>query len=181
MTSPPTRLPGVWLIESELRTDTRGFLLRTYDEQELSAHGLNTHWPQHNLTLTEKRGQLRGLHFQADPHPETKLIRCVSGKIFDVLVNVQPDSPAYGQWQSFELSADRPQALYVPGGYAHGLQALTDHCLVHYLMSDVYVPDLNRGYRWNDPTLNIPWPLEPLDLSERDATLPLLPPKNNLR
>ena len=107
-----TTLPGVWLIELELREDERGFLARTYCENEFAEHGLNTRWPQCNLTLTRKRGMIRGMHFQADPKPEIKLIRCATGAIFDVLVDVRRDSPTFGKWEGFELSgAEPPHAL----------------------------------------------------------------------
>ena len=169
-----TKLPGVWLIELELREDPRGFLARTYCEQEFGAQGLNTHWPQCNLTLTRERGTIRGLHFQAEPKPETKLIRCAAGAIFDVLVDVRRDSPTFGRWEGFELTAANRHQLYAPAGVAHGFQCLTDNCEVFYLMSEFYVPTLARGVRWNDPALNIRWPIADPQLSERDRNLPLL-------
>ena len=169
-----TSLPGVWLIELELREDERGFLTRTYCQREFTGKGLNTHWPQCNLTLTRKRGMLRGLHYQADPKPETKLIRCTAGAVWDVLLDVRPDSPTFGKWESFELTARNHRQLYVPGGFAHGLQCLTDDCEMFYHMSDSYLPELARGVRWNDPALNIPWPLPNPIVSERDQNLPTL-------
>ena len=170
----PTSLPGVWLVELELREDPRGFLARTYCEQEFGAHGLNTRWPQCNLTLTRERGMIRGLHFQAEPKPEIKLIRCAAGAIFDVLVDVRRDSPAFGRWEGFELSAANRRQLYVPGGLAHGFQCLTDNCEVFYMMSEAYVPALARGLRWDDPAVGIRWPIADPRLSERDRGLPLL-------
>jgi dTDP-4-dehydrorhamnose 3,5-epimerase len=170
----PTTLPGVWLVELELREDPRGFLARTYCEQEFGAHSLNTRWPQCNLTLTRERGMIRGMHFQADPKPEIKLIRCAAGAIFDVLVDVRRDSPTFGRWEGFELSAVNRRQLYVPAGLAHGFQCLTDNCEVFYLMSEFYVPALARGLRWNDPAVNIRWPIANPQLSERDRNLPLL-------
>jgi dTDP-4-dehydrorhamnose 3,5-epimerase len=167
-------LPGVWLVELELREDARGFLARTYCEQEFGAHGLNTRWPQCNLTLTHERGMIRGMHFQADPKPEIKLIRCAAGAILDVLVDVRRDSPSFGRWEGFELSAANRRQLYVPGGLAHGFQCLTDRCEVFYMMSESYAPALTRGLRWNDPTVNIRWPIADPKLSERDRDLPLL-------
>ena len=169
-----TKLDGLWLIELELREDERGFLARTYCEQEFAAHGLNTRWPQNNLTLTKHRGMIRGMHFQVDPKPETKLIRCPAGAIFDVLVDVRRDSPTFGQWQGFELSAQNHRSLYVPGGFAHGFQCLTDNCEVFYQMSEFYHADLARGLRFSDPTVNIQWPIANPTLSERDRNLPLL-------
>ncbi len=169
-----TRLPGVWSIDLEPREDERGFLARTYCENEFAEHGLNIRWPQCNLTLTRKRGMLRGMHFQAEPKPEIKLIRCAAGSIYDVLVDVRQGSPTFGQWEGFELNAQNRRALYVPGGIAHGFQCLTDHCEVFYQMSEFYFPELARGLRWNDPQVGIKWPLPDPILSERDKQLPLL-------
>jgi dTDP-4-dehydrorhamnose 3,5-epimerase len=170
----PTTLPGLWVIDLELRQDERGFLARTYCENEFAEHGLNTRWPQCNLTLTKKRGMIRGMHFQADPKPEIKLIRCLAGTIFDVLVDVRPNSPTYGRWESFELTAENHRTLYVPGGFANGFQCLSDNCEVFYQMSEFYFPELARGLRWNDPKVGIKWPLRDPVLSERDKNLPLL-------
>jgi len=170
----PTSLPGVWLIELELREDPRGFLARTYCDREFSAQGLNIQWPQCNLTLTRERGTIRGMHFQADPKPEIKLIRCAVGAIFDVLVDVRHGSPTFGRWEAFELSAANRRQLYAPGGLAHGFQCLTDGCEVFYMMSESYVPELARGVRWNDPAVNICWPIADSILSDRDRNLPLL-------
>ena len=170
----PTSLPGVWLIELEQREDPRGFLARTYCDREFNTQGLNTQWPQCNLTLTRERGTIRGMHFQADPKPEIKLIRCAAGAIFDVLVDVRHGSPTFGRWEAFELSAANRRQLYAPGGLAHGFQCLTDGCEVFYMMSESYVPELARGVRWNDPAVNICWPIADPILSDRDRNLPLL-------
>jgi dTDP-4-dehydrorhamnose 3,5-epimerase len=169
-----TSLAGVWLIDLELRADPRGFLARTYCENEFAAHGLNTRWPQCNLTLTRQRGTIRGLHFQAEPKPEIKLIRCATGAIFDVLVDVRRGSPTLGRWEGFELTGQNRRMLYAPEGIAHGFQCLTDDCEVFYQMSEFYVPELARGLRWNDPQVGIKWPLANPILSERDQALPLL-------
>lgn len=169
-----TTLPGVWLIELELREDERGFLARTYCEREFAEHGLNTRWPQCNLTLTKKRGTIRGLHFQAEPKPEIKLIRCAVGAIYDVLVDARRGSPTFGQWASFELTAENRRILYAPGGFAHGFQSLTDNCEVFYQMSEFYFPELARGFRWNDPDVGVRWPLPAPTVSERDEKMPRL-------
>ncbi len=169
-----TTLPGVWLIDLELRADERGFLARTYCEQEFGTQGLNTHWPQCNLTLTKTRGMIRGLHYQAEPKPEIKLIRCAAGAIYDVLVDVRRNSPTFGRWEGFELTGQNRRMLYAPAGVAHGFQCLTDNCEVFYQMSEVYFPDLARGVRWNDPTVGIQWPIASPTLSARDQNLPLL-------
>jgi dTDP-4-dehydrorhamnose 3,5-epimerase len=170
----PTTLDGSWRIELEPRADERGFLARTFCEREFAAHGLNTRWPQCNLTLTRQRGMIRGLHYQAEPKPEIKLIRCSSGTILDVIADIRPGSPTYGRWEEFELSGKNQTSLYVPAGFAHGFQCLTDDCQVFYQMSECHEPTLARGIRWDDPTLNIRWPLPNPVLSERDRNLPLL-------
>ena len=168
----PTQLAGVRRIELEARTDARGFFARTFCEQEFGDQGLNTRWPQTNLTRTLRRGMVRGLHWQADPRPEIKLIRCSAGAIWDVVVDVRSDSPTFGQWESFQLTSDTLWQLYVPAGFAHGFQCLADGSEVSYLMSESYVPELARGLRWNDPTLGIPWPVKDATVSDRDAGLP---------
>jgi dTDP-4-dehydrorhamnose 3,5-epimerase len=169
-----TRLQGAWLIECEPREDERGFLARTFCEREFAAHGLNTLWTQCSLTLTRRRGMLRGLHYQADPKPETKLIRCASGAIWDVLADLRPNSPTFRKWEAFELTGRNLRQLYVPGGIAHGFQCLSDGCEVYYQISEFYEPELARGVRWNDPTLSISWPVPNPILSDRDRNLPPL-------
>jgi dTDP-4-dehydrorhamnose 3,5-epimerase len=167
-------LPGVFVIELEPRHDERGFFARTYCDTEFAGQGLNTRWPQCNLTLTKKRAMIRGMHYQADPKPEIKLIRCAVGAIFDVLVDVRRGSATFGRWESFELTGENRRTLYVPGGIAHGFQCLSDNAEVFYQMSEFYAPDLARGLRWNDPQVGIAWPLANPLLSERDRNLPLL-------
>jgi len=169
-----TELEGVRLITLEPHGDERGHLARTYCEREFADAGLNTNWPQHNATLTRDKGMLRGIHYQAQPSPEIKLIRCTSGAIWDVVVDVRKDSPTFGKWKAFELTSENHRQLYVPAGFAHGFQCLEDNCGVFYLMSDFYVPELARGVRWDDPQLNISWPIAAPVLSERDQNLPLL-------
>ncbi len=171
----PARLAGVWIIDLEPQADERGFFARTYCEREFGARALNTVWRQGNLTRTQRRGTVRGLHYQAEPRPEIKLIRCAAGAVFDVVVDVRPGSPDFGRWEAFELTGRTPRQLYVPAGFAHGFQCLTDSCEMVYQMSEFYVPELARGVRWNDPALGIPWPLADAILSERDRHLPLLP------
>lgn len=170
----PTALSGIWLIELELREDERGFLARTYCQREFAEHGLTTAWPQCNLTLTKQRGLIRGMHFQTEPRPETKLIRCCAGAVFDVVIDVRPGSPTFGRWEGFELTASNRTTLYIPGGFAHGFQCLVDDCELFYQMSEFYMPELARGIRWNDPAVNILWPIPDPLLSERDRNLPLL-------
>ncbi len=172
----PTSLPGVWLIEMELRPDARGFFTRTYCEREFATHGLNTRWPQCNLTRTHQRGLIRGLHYQSEPKPEIKLIRCSAGAICDVVVDLRAGSPTYGRWEKFELTGDNGRELYVPTGFAHGFQCLSETCEVFYQMSEFYFPELARGIRWDDPTVGVAWPLPYPILSDRDQNLPLLSP-----
>jgi dTDP-4-dehydrorhamnose 3,5-epimerase len=169
-----TSLPDLWVLDLEPRCDERGFLARTYCEREFAAQGLNTHWPQCNLTLTRRLGAVRGMHFQAEPKPEIKLIRCAAGAIFDVLVDVRPNSPTFGKWEGFELTGQNRRTLYVPGGFAHGFQCLTENCEVFYQMSEFYHPELARGIRWDDPQVGIAWPLALTDISEKDRQLPRL-------
>jgi len=170
----PAQLSGVWLLEPEPRTDERGWFARTWCEQEFAAHGLNTRWPQGNLTRTLRQGMIRGLHWQAEPRPEVKLIRCAAGAIWDVVVDVRRDSPTVGRWEAFELTAANGRQLYVPAGFAHGFQCLEDGCEVSYLMGETYVAELARGLRWNDPQVAIAWPRADCFLSDRDRNLPLL-------
>jgi dTDP-4-dehydrorhamnose 3,5-epimerase len=170
----PSSLSGVWAIELDLREDERGFFARAYCDDEFAAHGLNTRWPQCNLSFTRRRGMIRGMHFQADPKPEIKLVRCTAGAVLDIVVDVRRDSPTFAKWQAFELTAQNRRAFYIPGGFAHGFQCLSDACEMYYQMSEVYFPELARGLRWNDPVVNISWPVADAFLSGRDKQLPLL-------
>ncbi len=169
-----TSLAGLYQISLEPREDERGFLARTYCEIEFAEHGLISHWPQCNLSQTKNKGMLRGMHFQAEPFPETKLIRCAHGAVFDVLVDVRPASPTFGHWLGFELTSSNHTMLYVPGGFAHGYQTLVDNCEVFYQMSEFYKPDLARGIHYDDPDVGVVWPLPNPVLSKKDLTLPLL-------
>lgn len=164
----------MFLIELELREDPRGFLARSYCENEFSSAGLNTRWVQCNFTGTRQRGAIRGMHFQSEPRPETKLIRCVGGAIFDVLVDVRRDSPSFGRWEGFDLTAANRHQIYVPAGIAHGFQCLVNNSEVFYMMSEFYIPEFAKGIRWNDAEVGVRWPLPATVLSERDRQLPLL-------
>ena len=168
------RLKGVWLIDLLPRYDERGYFMRTVCLDTLAMHSLNTNWVQSNLSFSAKKGTLRGMHFQKEPSSEIKLIQCITGAIYDVVVDIRRGSPTFGEWVTFELNEKRPQALYVPEGFAHGFQCLTDNCRVSYQMSVPYVSQLSGGVRWNDPEIGIKWPLEHGEISERDAALPLL-------
>jgi dTDP-4-dehydrorhamnose 3,5-epimerase len=167
-------LPGAYAIELEVLDDRRGFFTRTFSRDEFRARGLNPEVVQCNLSYNRRRGTLRGLHFQAQPHPEAKLVHCTRGAIFDVIVDLRADSATRFRWIAVELRADRGRLVYVPEGLAHGFQTLEDDSEVYYLMSETYHADLARGVRWNDPELAISWPLPDPIMSERDRTLPLL-------
>jgi dTDP-4-dehydrorhamnose 3,5-epimerase len=170
----PTLLPGVWLIEPERIADERGWFARTFDRHEFIAHGCNPEVVQCNASFNLCRDTLRGMHYQAEPHSESKLVRCVRGAIFDVAIDLRADSPAYCRWHGAELSAENGHALYIPAGLAHGFQTLTDDCEVLYQMGDPYVAGSGRGVRFDDPAFDIAWPepAGPPTISERDANYP---------
>ena len=167
-------LKGVYLIEPEQREDERGFFARTFCVEEFSAHSLDTTVAQCNVSYNRRRGTLRGLHYQAPPYAEVKLVRCTAGAAFDVVVDIRPDSPTFKKWLGVELSAKNRKMLYIPEGFAHGFQTLEDHTELFYQMSKVYVPEAARGIRWNDPTLGISWPLHVTVISSEDKVLPVL-------
>ena len=167
-----TQLDDAWLIEVEPREDQRGFFARTWCRQELAAQGLDTEIAQESLSYNRDCGTLRGLHFQRSPHEETKIVRCTRGGIFDVIVDLRPRSPTYLQWQGFELTAENRKALYVPKGFAHGFQTLTDEAEIAYQISAFYAPDSAGGYRYDDPEFGIAWPLPVTAISERDLEWP---------
>lgn len=168
----PLDLDGAIVIDVEARPDPRGLFARTFCRDEFRAHGLCTEFVQCNTAWNARRGTLRGMHYQAAPRGEIKLVRCTRGAVFDVIIDLRPDSPTFRRWAGVELSADNRRALYIPDGFAHGLQTLTDDTEVFYQMSEVYVPELARGVRWNDPAFGIDWPIDPPVLSERDAACP---------
>jgi dTDP-4-dehydrorhamnose 3,5-epimerase len=170
----PTRLPGVWVIEPARILDDRGWFARTFDAAEFETHGLNPAVVQCNASFNVRRGTLRGMHYQADPHGESKLVRCVRGAIFDVAVDVRPGSPASCRWHGVELSAENGLALYVPAGLAHGFQTLTHDCEILYQMGHAYVPEAARGVRWDDPAFGIDWPTTVGEriISEKDRAYP---------
>jgi dTDP-4-dehydrorhamnose 3,5-epimerase len=156
-----TPLPGAWVIELEELGDERGWFARTFDAQEFRARGLNPDVMQCNASFNIRRDTLRGMHYQAEPHGESKLVRCVRGRIFDVAVDLRRDSPTYRDWHGVELSAENRLAFYIPAGLAHGFQTLTDDCEVLYQMGHRYVPEAARGVRWDDPAFGIEWPEPP--------------------
>ena len=171
----PTPLAGAYLIELERIEDERGFFARSFCQDEGRKQGLKPAIAQCNVSWNRKRGTLRGLHYQAAPHEEAKVVRCTRGAIWDVIVDLRGGSPTRLRWHAQELSADNRLAFYVPEGFAHGFQTLADDCEVLYQMSVSYHPDLARGVRWDDPRLKIAWPLPEPILSARDQSYALLP------
>ena len=169
-----TDLADARLIAMEIRGDERGFFSRAWCRIEFEEAGLSTRIEQANMSGSVRRGTLRGLHFQLDPAAEVKIVRCIRGTIFDVIVDLRADSPTFMQWQGFELSARNRRVLYVPEGFAHGFQSLTDDAELFYMVSALYTPERERGLRWDDPRLGISWPLEPTVMSDKDRNWPLL-------
>lgn len=167
-----TNLAGAFLIEPEQRSDERGFFARTYCRTEFGAHGLVTAIEQCSISFNPCRGTLRGMHFQAAPHEEVKLVRCTRGSIFDVIIDLRPDSPTLGQHFAVVLTSENGKQIYIPRGFAHGFLTLEDNTEVFYQMSEAYAPQAGRGVRWNDPAFSISWPSEVLVISERDRNYP---------
>lgn len=170
-----TRLAGVWIIDPQRHEDERGFFARTFADNEFRARGLATGFTQCSVSYNERRGTLRGMHLQVAPHLEMKLIRCTSGAVYDVTLDVRRDSATYGQWMAVELSADNRRLVYIPAGLAHGFQTLTAGAEVFYEIAGVYAPGSARGFRWDDPAFGIEWP-DAADriMCERDRTFPLV-------
>lgn len=167
-----TKLPGVFEISLEPMTDERGFFARSWCHREFEQHGLNPVIAQCNVSFNEKKGTLRGVHFQAEPYPEDKIVRCTRGAIYDVVVDLRPESPTFKSWIGVFLTAANRQMVYVPRGCGHGLLTLEDQSEVHYQMSEFYHADLSRGVRWNDSAFQIEWPNQPRVMSERDRSYP---------
>lgn len=169
-----TILDGVYTLDLEPRGDARGFFARTFCAREFAEHGLVAMVAQCSVAYNSTRGTIRGLHFQHAPAAEAKLVRCTSGSIHDVVVDLRPDSDSYLQHVGVELSAENRRGLYIPEGLAHGYQTLTDGAEVYYQMSEFYAPGHGDGVRYDDPALAITWPLAVSAISERDRTWPLL-------
>lgn len=167
-----TALKPACVIDIEPTCDDRGFFARTFCADVFARHSLPTAFAQSSLSFNRHRGTLRGLHYQADPCPEAKLVRCTRGALFDVMVDLRRDSPTYCRWIAVELSERNARAVYVPPGFAHGFQTLCDDAELYYQMTVAYVPELSRGVRWNDPAFAIDWPLPEPILSPRDAAWP---------
>ncbi|MBX6362668.1 MAG: dTDP-4-dehydrorhamnose 3,5-epimerase [Gemmatimonadetes bacterium] len=171
----PLQLRGAFLLEQERHTDERGFFARVWCQREFEAHGLDGRLVQASVAYNATAGTLRGMHYQAAPAQEAKLVRCTRGAIYDVIIDLRPASPTYLQWLGVELRAGDGRALYVPPDFAHGYLTLEDGTEVSYFMSEFYAPELGRGVRWDDPAVGIEWPAPVRVISARDRAWPDLP------
>lgn len=167
-----TKLEGAFVVELDRRADLRGFFARTFCALEFEAHGLNPRIAQCNLSYNKRRRTLRGMHWQVPPSTEVKLVRATRGAVYDVIVDLRPDSATYLQHVGVELTSDNGRMLYIPEGFAHGFQSLEDETEVTYQMSEFYAPEQARGARWNDPAFGIAWPLPDPIMNDRDRTWP---------
>ena len=167
-----TKLEGAFIIDPERQEDERGFFARTWCQQEFKAHGLNPHLVQCSISFNQKRGTLRGMHYQVPPYQEAKLVRCTMGAIYDVIIDLRPSSITFKHWVGVELSSENHRMLYVPEGFAHGFQTLVDTSEVFYQISEFFHPECIMGVRWNDPAFKIEWPLVPTVLSVGDDSFP---------
>ena len=170
----PLPLQGAYIVEPDVHQDERGSFFRFYCADEFREIGHNQPWMQLNHSFTRAKGTLRGMHYQFPPHAEIKLVKCISGKALDVIIDLRNKSSSFLQWTSVEISADNKRMIYIPEGFAHGFQALTDNCELIYHHSTAYKKDAERGIRWDDPKINIQWPLIPIHVSERDQNHPLV-------
>jgi dTDP-4-dehydrorhamnose 3,5-epimerase len=172
MTFCEVKLPGVHEIRIEPKPDERGFFARCWCREEFESNGLTAAIVQCSISLNVRKGTLRGLHYQAPPHAETKIVRCTRGSIYDVVVDLRPGSPMFKEWIALVLSAEKRNMLFVPEGCAHGFLALEDNTEVFYQVSEFYSPESARGVRWDDQAFQIVWPSAPEVISERDRTYP---------
>ena len=166
-------LPGAFVIAPEPIADVRGSFARVFCEREFTEHGIETRFAQHSVSRNTRAGTLRGMHFNAPPHEEAKLVSCQSGAIHDVIIDLRPNSPTFKQHAAVELSAENGLRLFIPRGFAHGFQSLTDHSTVLYMISDFYVPEAARTVRYDDPAFAIAWPCAVSVISDKDRDAPL--------
>lgn len=169
-----TALPEVKILEPTYFEDSRGYFCETYSKRALAEYGIHCEFVQDNHSLTLKKGTIRGIHFQKNPHPQSKLVRCIRGRILDVAVDLRRDSPTYKQWVQVELSAKNHKQLWIPAGFGHGLITLEDNCEVQYKVDEFYFPECDRGIAWNDPEIGVAWGTSSPILSEKDANSPPL-------
>ena len=167
-----TELKGAFVVETTGPEDDRGRFVRTWCKREFAMHGLNSEIVQCSASFNRKKGTLRGMHYQAEPHQETKLVRCTAGGIYDVVIDLRRDSPTYTAWMAIELTSRNNRMLYIPEGFAHGFQTLEDNTEVSYQMSEFYSPDHARGVRWDDSAFKIYWPPADRIISMRDSEFP---------
>lgn len=167
-----TPLPGAYVIDLEKRGDERGFFARVFCEAEFQKHGLSTCFVQVNNSLSGERGTLRGMHYQLPPRAETKLVRCIRGALYDVILDLREDSPTFGRSFGAELSANNRRMMYVPKGCAHGFITLSDDAEAFYFADEFYGPEQERGVRWDDPSFAIEWPIPPVVVSDKDSKHP---------
>jgi dTDP-4-dehydrorhamnose 3,5-epimerase len=168
----PTTLKGAYTIEPERRGDDRGFFARVFCQDEFAQAGLTPQIVQANNSLSAKKGTLRGLHYQLAPKAEIKIVRCIRGALWDAIIDLRPDSPTFAKWFGAELNAENRLMMYVPRGFAHAILTLTDDAEALYLVNEFYAPEQERGVRWNDPKFKIDWPIEPTEISAKDAQWP---------
>jgi dTDP-4-dehydrorhamnose 3,5-epimerase len=169
-----TALKGAYIVDIEATRDERGLFARTFCAEEFRAYGLSAAELQCSVSYNLNKGTLRGMHYQAAPHEEDKLIRCTAGAVFDVIVDIRTGSPSYGRWFGTELTAANRRGLLAPKGFAHGFLTLADASEVLYMISTPYAPDFARGFRWDDPSIAIAWPMKPVVISARDAAYEML-------
>jgi dTDP-4-dehydrorhamnose 3,5-epimerase len=167
-----TKLKGAFIIDLERLEDERGFFARSWCEREAAAHGLHPRWVQCNISFNKQKATLRGMHYQSAPSEEAKLVRCTMGAIYDVIIDLRPDSSTFRQWLAAELSAENRRILYIPEGFAHGFLTLDDNTEIFYQMSAFYAPAHARGVRWNDSAFAIEWPIEARVISDQDRNYP---------
>jgi dTDP-4-dehydrorhamnose 3,5-epimerase len=167
-----TNLQGAFVIEPEMLSDERGAFARIFCQKEFEGHGLNPNILQCSISINSKKFTLRGMHFQKSPHAEAKLVRCSRGMIYDVIVDLRPDSLTYMKWIPIEISFENKRMIYIPEGFAHGFQTLEDNTEVIYQMSQFYYPYESGGFRWDDPSFKIKWPTEPLVIAPKDQVFP---------
>ena len=169
-----SKLPDAWLIEPEPISDERGYFMRSFCARAFAERGLETRFVQHSQSYSARKGTLRGMHFQTAPHTEVKVVSCLAGAIYDVIIDLRPGSSTYRKWQAFELTAENQRQLYIPAGFAHGFQTLTEGAGVSYLISNFYEPSASTGVSYDDPALGIRWPLPVAAISDRDKAWALL-------
>lgn len=170
----PTPLKGSFIIQLMPFNDDRGWFVRTFSKNEFKEIGINYEWVQMNHSYTASKGTIRGMHYQVPPYKEIKMVRCIRGMVYDVIIDIRKESPTFLHWYGIELSATQMNMIYIPEGFAHGFQALTDDCELIYHHSEFYIPNAEEGIKYNDPLINIQWPLAVSRISERDKNHPSL-------